>query len=351
MTVLIRADGSGHLGLGHIMRCLAFARGLEKTGASSVFVIRDYEPKVIEIIRRNNPGVELISRNCSLEEDLRLTLAFASQYKAKLIIADLCNSDNLASLEGFRQYLQGLKDGGRFLITFDDLKAIPFPGDILINPDYGVERSNYNFSGDTKFLLGPVYFIFRQEFIEAARVERKIKNDARNVLVALSGSDPLDITGKVVRALSRLTLNMRIVLGIDYTESRKRDLDEILKYYRGSYDLIRVADNMAELMLWADLAITGGGLTKYETAVTGTPSIIIPQVDYLARLSGEFEKEGTAFNLGLADNVGENDIMEAVDKLLKDATLRAEMSKKGKKLVDGKGIQRIISEIPKEVLS
>ena len=40
-----------------------------------------------------------------------------------------------------------------------------------------------------------------------------------------------------------------------------------------------------------------------------------------------------------------------IKKLLKYGTLRKEMSEKGKKLVDGKGIERIISEIPREVLS
>ncbi|MFC1904273.1 UDP-2,4-diacetamido-2,4,6-trideoxy-beta-L-altropyranose hydrolase [Chloroflexota bacterium] len=351
MNTLIRADGSVHLGLGHIMRCLALAQGLEKIGVSSVFTIRDYEPKVAELIRRCNFEVELIPRGCDLKEDLLLTLELVSQYQVKLIIADLCNNDTLANIDEFSQYLQGLKDGGRFLLTLDDLKAIPFPGDILINPNYGAENWDHGFGSNTKYLLGPAYFIFRQEFIEAARVEREIKTDAKNVLIAIGGSDPFDLTGKVVRVLSKLTLNLHIVLGIDYTESKERELDETLKHCQGNYKLVRVADNLTELMLWADLAITGGGLTKYETAVTGTPSIIIPQVDYLAELVREFEREGTALNLGLADSVGESDIIKAVERLLKDSALRALMSQRGKKLVDGRGIERIISEIPGEVLS
>ena len=104
-------------------------------------------------------------------------------------------------------------------------------------------------------------------------------------------------------------------------------------------------------MLWSDLAITGGGLTKYETAVTGTPSVIISQVAHQAELAKEFEREGTALHLGLGSKVGEEDIAQAVERLLRDDALRAEMSKRGKRLVDGKGIERIISEIPQEVLA
>ncbi len=352
---LLRADGSQHLGLGHIMRCLAFAQSLEKLGVRSIFVIRDYEQKVTEIIQHYNYSVELIPESCGFKEDLLLTSEFASQYRVKLIVTDLCNVDILANLGKYCGYLQGLKDKGKFLITIDDLNEMAFPSDIVVNTNYGAQDRNYRFGGSTKFLLGPAYFIFRQEFIEAAKVNRTTRGIAQNILVTMGGSDLLALTLKVAKAFTRLdsslNLNLRIVLGIDYTDSKKRALAEALKDYRGNYKLIMGSDNLAELMLWSDLAITGGGLTKYETAVTGTPSIIISQVGHQAALAKEFEREWTTLNLGLGSKVDEADISEAVEKLLMDDTLRAEMSRRGKRLVDGRGIERIISEIPQEVFS
>lgn len=355
MTILIRADGSRHLGLGHIMRSLAFAQGLEKTGAKSIFVTRDYEPKVAEIIQRYRYSVEPMPKSYSFQDDLLLTAELANQHDAKLIMTDLCNTDTLANLDEYGEYLQGLKDTGKSLITIDDLNEMPFPSDIVINPNYGAENVNYASNNSTKFLLGPAYFIFRQEFVEAAKVNRKIKKDVQNILVTMGGSDFLSLNLKVAGALTKLgrtaDLNLRIVLGLDYTDSRKRDLTGILKDFAGTLELIQGSDDMAGLMLWADLAITGGGLTKYETAATGTPSIIISQVAHQADLAKEFEKEGTTLNLGLGTGINEADIAEVVSRLLRDDALRAEMSKRGRKLVDGKGIERIISEIPQEVWS
>lgn len=355
MKILIRTDGSQHLGLGHITRCLAFAQGLERIGVSSIFVIRDYEPQVAEIIQRYTYSVEPIPKSCGFQEDLLLTSELANRYKAKLIVTDLCNVDILTNLDKYGEYLQGLKDKGKFLVTIDDLNEMAFPSEIVINPNYGAENMNYDSSKNTKFLLGPAYFIFRQEFIEATKVNREIKKDVQNILVTMGGSDLLGLTSKVAGALTKLgrTANssLRIVLGIDFTDAGKRELREILSEFVGTYELIQGSNKVAELMLWADLAITGGGLTKYETAVTGTPGIIISQVAHQADLVKEFEKEGTALNLGLGSKISEEDIAEAVRRLLRDDALRAEMSKKGKKLVDGRGIERIISEIPQEVLS
>ena len=106
---------------------------------------------------------------------------------------------------------------------------------------------------------------------------------------------------------------------------------------------------MAGLMLWADLAVTADGLTKYETAVTGTPSIIIAQAEQKSKVASEFEKRGSAWHLGHGSRVSERDIARAVAMALQDDSFRREMSKNGRKLVDGRGIERIISAIPSEV--
>lgn len=351
---LFRADGSQHLGIGHIRRCTAFARGLEEVDTMSVFAAKDYDRKTNELIQRYGYKVETIPKTCNFGEDSSLTLKFAREHNASLIVTDLCNTDTLRQLAEYRRYLQQLKNTVKFLITIDDLNVMLFPSDIVINPNCGAEMMPYDFNQYTKYLSGPKYFIFHQEFREAAKANRQIRKDARNILVTMGGSDLLNLTPRVTKAVSKLEevtdLDLRIVLGPGYPDSIKREIENNLKDFSITYRLMQGTDNMAELMLWSDLAITGGGLTKYETAATGTPSIIISQVAHQADLAEEFEREGTALNLGLGTNISEDDVAEATRRLLRDHALRIEMSRRGKRLVDGKGIERIISEIPQEVL-
>jgi len=71
--LVIRVDASTQIGTGHLMRCLAFAQGLGNIGVNSIFVIRNYEPRVAEIIRHYKYGVELTPKSRSFKEDLSLT--------------------------------------------------------------------------------------------------------------------------------------------------------------------------------------------------------------------------------------------------------------------------------------
>lgn len=350
---LFRVDGSHQLGMGHIMRCLAFAQGLGKIGVKSIFVVRDYEQRVTQLIHHYGYNVETMPQEISFTEDASLTSEFASRYGVNLIVTDLSHTDNVANLEEFSRYFHALKAANKFMITIDDFTKTDFPHDIQIIPYCGAENMSYKSRENSKLLLGPDYFIFRQEFIEAAKVHREIRKDAQNILVTMGGSDLLNLTIKVVKALTGLHVTspkLRIIIGPSFETSVKPEVERILKGLKGDYELLVGRDELANLMLWSDLAITGGGLTKYETAVTGTPTIIISQIVREAERNREFEKEGTALHLGLGSEVEEQDIVEAVEKLLGDYALRAEMAERGRNLVDGKGVERIISEIPQEVL-
>ena len=358
--VIFRADGSSRLGIGHIMRCIALAQGLRKIGINSIFIIRGYEQKIIELVQNNDYDVEIIPKNNSLIEDASLTLNFASRYCANVIIIDMSNTDTLTNLDAYKRYLQTLKSNRKFLVTIDGLdedcssNKIPIPSGIVVIPYLGAENRKYKSHGNTNYLLGPAYFIFRDEFIKAARIKREINREAQNILVTMGGSDPSALTVKIANALvklNRISLNLRFVIGPGFNISISQELKIILADFNGNYELVIENFDMAELMFWSDLAIISNGLTKYETAVTGTPSIVISYNDFREKIVDEFERYGSTLYLGQGKNIYEDDIAKVVNSLLDDNGLRRQMSKKGRNLVDGKGAERVISQIPTKLLS
>ncbi len=358
-TVLLRADGSHKIGTGHIMRCIALAQGFDNIGVKSIFVIKDYEKEIRDLIRDYGYDVEIVSRDRDFKEDAMLTADLASRYHAKIIITDINNINAEQEPDLYRTYLKALKDKGIFLITIEGLDEdiiagkTSVPSDRIIIPYYGAEKKRHNFHDNSYLLLGPEYFIFRQDFVAAAAVKKEIKKEASNILVTLGGSDPFNFTIKVAAALTRIDrpdLSIRIIIGASFDGSVRQEMDNIMRSFKGKYEFLFKSDKMAELMLWADIAIISSGLTKYETALTGTPSIVISHDNVHDEIMEEFEKAGSVLLMKCGKNITEEDISHAVEVLLDDPVLREKMSQRGRDMVDGKGVERIISHIPKEMI-
>ena len=352
-VAVLRADGSDRLGMGHIMRCLAFADGLSDVGVELVFVTKAFDPRVTDLIRSKGYDVEGIPSEATATDDARLTREVATRNGAKLIVTDLCHQAALANrdeLDGYHQLLVS----DYFTVCLAGGDAIDFPAHIVVSPYFFRATCPSPATDDKRILLfGPSYFIFRREFIEAARVHRTIAKEGRRILVTVGGGDDLHLTAKIVRALCALSernLSARVVLGPTYSDELKREVADLLIGFKGNYALLDHNTNMAEAMLWADLAITGDGLTKYETAVTGTPSIMLSRPNSEKALNKEFEKAGTTLHLGDGSLIDIDLLADKIQEVLQDYPRRMLMSQRGKALVDGQGLKRIIAKIPPEVL-
>ena len=100
-------------------------------------------------------------------------------------------------------------------------------------------------------------------------------------------------------------------------------------------------DNLGDLLFEADIAVISFGITSYEAAAVGTPSIIICPTHYHNEMANIFIQSGTAINLGFYESVSESIIEKKVKELAIDYDLREKLALKGKKLIDGKGVKRI----------
>ncbi|MBM3947380.1 MAG: UDP-2,4-diacetamido-2,4,6-trideoxy-beta-L-altropyranose hydrolase, partial [SAR202 cluster bacterium] len=303
--VLFRADGSPRLGLGHIMRCLALAEGLQERGTVPVFLVRDEDPAVIDRVKRAGYHVEVLPKAPAQADERRVIerLFSSSDGLPRLVVTDLCNSDMLADLDTYRCYLDSLKGMSADLVTIDDLNTFAFPSDVVVNPNCGAERLPYQRSSSATYLLGPRYFLFRQEFREAAAKPRAIRSQANRVVVSLGGGDAHRTTEKVLSALlevhRRQPLEVQVALGLQTAEALR--LQEVLGGFSGQCRVLESGkENLADLFLWCDVAIIGGGLTKYEAAVTGTPAIVLSQVEHQWDIMQAFAETGAAQHLGRA---------------------------------------------------
>jgi len=346
--LLIRVDASDATGIGHLMRCMAFADYFESKKIKVLFLSKSENIKNWMF----DKGFELkiIPQNEPIENELKLIEQIILEKGVHAMLLDINNFYTFNNLLSYDYYLQQLKKLSLFLISFEDPFNCIHTADIVIIPYLASEKQKMQRIQGVKYLLGLKYYILRPEFVEAKPI--KINEKGKSILITMGGRDPEDITLKVLTSLkkSNLKLNLTIVIG-DMFQITEFDINNTLKNYAGTYSIVRNVKNMAQLMLRSDIAIINSGLTKYETISVGLPSIVISNNTYHSELMNDFNEYNAILHLGEIDKIENAHIAQAVVHLAKDYSRRQQMSAIGKSLIDGDGAKRIFSEIPIEVLN
>ena len=339
MNLYIRADAGAKIGTGHIMRCIALAQAWRDGGGKVIFLSHCESDTLCQ--RIIDEGFDLISVENPHPDpnDLSQTLAYLKHLSPTWFI-----------LDGYHftpDYQKAIRDAGIRLLIIDDMNHLPhYHADILLNQNIYAESLWYSCESSTKLLLGAKYVLLRREFLKWRGWDRKIPDVASKVLVTLGGSDPDNVTLKVIQALQKIgipDLEVKIVVGP--SNPHVKSLKDTMSSAPSSVLILENVNNMPELMAWADLAVSGGGSTSWELAFMGVPSVVLVMAENQSVIAEELGRIGIVFNLGWHEQVSSSQVAQAVARLLLSAEARAGMTSRGLNLVDGDGVGRVLMRV------
>lgn len=337
MNIAIRADGGHDIGMGHIMRCIALAQALRENGCSVYFITWPDHAVEASIKKHlhDSVGIIDIERRSYIAGELEQLDAIVRRHAIDALVVD--------SYEADQDYLVKVKKIVRCSVVIDDLNRFAFPSDIVINGNVYAPQMEYkSIYGNTKFLLGPKYLLMRKEFSNLPK--RCVKDKVERILVTMGGSDIMGITVKILRALrnAEIKVDIDIVMGAAF---KNKDAIEAVTSAMPNVRLLYDIEDMAELMLKADMAISAAGSTLYELAACGVPTIALIQADNQVLAAESMAKAGCIMNLGWGDKVDEKIMAKATVELAHDYYRRNSMSNIGQSLIDGFGAARCAHEL------
>jgi spore coat polysaccharide biosynthesis predicted glycosyltransferase SpsG len=240
-------------------------------------------------------------------------------------------------------YAPALRALGIKTVSGDIPGTMHFAPDVIINRSL-LKRRLQGYAGKpSKVYAGPDYMILDNAFAKSHGRKRVIRHPVRNILLTFGGSDVMNLTPKVLRALERVQTNAGITVVLGSAYAHRHALQQVLARLKRQVCIVQDVNNLSELMMQADVAIASGGRTLYELACTGTPALILcAEPEQLVNLQ---EFQGIVEGLGLGRKVPMSTLARAITRLLENPQVRASMSKKGKELVDGKGLERVVKII------
>lgn len=353
MRVLFRVDASRVFASGHVMRCLTLARALAADGAECRFACRMLEGHMIRTIHAAGFKVDVLSAPPALPPagvDPRLGVSEASDAAETVVSLGVWRPDWVVvdhySLA--RSWETAMRPQCGRLLAIDDYTDRPHACDTLLNQNLGASAADYVpglLPPGCTILAGTGYALLRPEFARhrpAALERRQDRAPGGRILVTMGGVDPDNTTGQVLAGLAAVALpaswTVIVVMGEQAPHlAAVRAQTTALPF---EARLVVNTNEMAQLMVDADIAIGAAGSTSWERCALALPSIVVVLADNQVSLAQALEQAGAAIRVN-ADDRGA--MTAAVTRLATDLGLRADMAKAAAAIADGHGTTRVVA--------
>ena len=341
MKVAIRADASGMIGSGHVMRCLTLAEMLREKGAEPRVVCAQHAGHMIALIEeRGIPvsrlpmgPVETIDPAADAEQTIAALVAMDSKPDWMIV-------DHYALGSSWEARIRSVVGN---IMAIDDLADRAHDCDILLDQNL---VANFEHRYDELVrpnairLLGPTYALLQPEYRLLRERSRPRNSPARHFLVYFGGADAAGMTARTVAALIELgrpDISADIVIG---PSNPHAEAVHALAAGHANLDVHGMKASLAELMLRADMAIGATGATSWERLCLGLPAIVVTLADNQRPIAAELDRLGLVRWLGDAAEVGKVELAAAIGHAATHAT-EAESAA----TVDGWGASRVADEI------
>lgn len=325
------------------MRCLALAQAWQQDGGRVTFLSQcDSRP--------------LRERICAAGADL-LPIEAAHPHPADLACSLALRAENPGAwwmLDGYHfdtAYQHSLRQAGARLLVMDDhVHLQSYEADWLLNQNIHAGQMVYPINPEAGLLLGTRYALLRPEFRAAGRpLNKDPQSPVRRVMVTLGGSDPDNVTLKVLQALALLKSSLQVKVVVGPANPHRALLAQTAQASPQQVELLEGAD-MPALMIWADLAISAGGSTNWELAYMGLPALVITLADNQQALAAELGRQGSVLAAGWHADLTPACLAGLLEKLMDDPAGRLAMIRQAQTLVDGWGAERVCRLLRGEAL-
>lgn len=275
------------MGMGHFFRMLNLRQALVSSGASILFVLLGEHEPAQHWLETEGIDYEVADETLSGWESWLI-----KRYQPLVWVNDRLNTEagHVAALQA-----EHIK-----VVTFDDCGSGALLADLHVSA-LGLARGEQ--PAGKIVLHGLDYLILPQELM---RYRRQRHSDGK-LVVCLGGSDTYGMTIKVAAWLAEQRRAATLVLGPGFMHEMA-----LLKVMTDMMTIKRAPESLMEEFYQHDLAITGGGLTAFEAAAAGLPTLTIANEQHEIGHCRYLQDMGCSVYLGYRDEAD----MTRLDKSL-----------------------------------
>lgn len=306
-------ESSHARGMGHFFRALNLAAALGRAGQPCKILINAHEPALRLL---EGAGMEHVTMDLAdLESDWEGRII--EREGIRVWINDRLNTDMRHAVHVKHQNIP--------LVTFDDR------GDGAALADLNIAALAFDADEalpGRRVLRGVDYLILNPD---VARY-RRVRQQARRVLVTLGGSDTYGVTVKVVRCLRAAGRTATVMIGPGF-----RHDTELAEVLGPGFEVKRGVSSLIAEFERYDMAITGAGITPFEANASGLPCIVVANEPFEVPVAMKLTKLGGSIFAGYHTEMDKS-------ILTRDLPVEA-MSRVGMEHIGLDGTDRVVREL------
>jgi len=335
--ILFRCDAIASHGYESFYQCLAYAAALQRRRRGTHFLSQLQPSTLASAIQRGGNEWKIARFPLGSTEDCQETIATLRQMQAAAVIV---TDPNVRS-----EYLSSLADAGFFTVTFDAQAAVQMRHGLLINPFLGPTAESYLVGNGTQMLLGARYALVRP-FIRRMRPMRAQEPPPPFRGVVSFGDD--DFRGQTLLRVRELLSISRLEKIDVIIRPQHPAMADLLTLVEENQNRLAIATEPSDIALRigrCHFALSSGDGWSLEFACVGIPQLLLVQSPWHMLNAQRLDDEGAATNLGDCESVTAVQLRQAVMNLLNDPRERMGMARCGRKLIDGRGPDRLVNAL------
>src|SRR5204863_3755247 len=227
----------------------------------------------------------------------------------------------------------------------DDVPERALGTAVVLNQNVGIREDEYRHlvAPASRLLVGPRYALVSHEI---RRIPRRPSAASLRVLVSFGGGAHGTLVEDVLTALQRVRVGTDVPHALDVTVVAT-DVDDARWSSAGPHavHLLPPTPGLAKLLAEADIAIGAPGSTTYERLALGVPSSLVELSDNQRAVARGLVETGAAVVIGRRADVTIDDWVAALRRVCGDPDLRGAMAAAARRLVDGRGTERVLDAL------
>lgn len=291
---LIITIASNNYGYGHLNRALSLKFYFRKNFAVKIINFADKKIKSF-------PTFSFYQSNKILNQNMF--------YKFDKIILDISNNKILKEKKFIRVLSRLTKEFKSKIVLIDGIgkemlnNSKKFHFSTVICPYFFNKKFTFQKRKNVKYFIGEKFTILPPKYkkIKIKFLNKKIMT----LMISCGGSDRYQNTIKILKFLEKLEIKLKInvVIGPFFSKNLVSKIKNFKKISNNKITIFIKHKSLIKIISNSQVAIISSGLTKYETASVGLPSIVFCENKKQFILNQSYKKKNIALNIGMINNL------------------------------------------------